>query len=164
MLRIGRFSRQGLACHPSPPLRPARSLPVRSQSFGRVECLAKNLSTLLDLCVSSLCRGHANLLCIVPILTDNPRRKSPLTPGKMRKEGTIALHLMKDNDDEGFAFFSSWASCRKNCLHFSICACHPCAGAMLILSVSFQFYRMIPEGHPANRASAMHTLSRISET
>jgi hypothetical protein len=27
----------------------------------------------------------------------------------------------------------------KNCLHFSICACHPCAGAMLIFSVSFQF-------------------------
>ena len=25
------------------------------------------------------------------------------------------------------------------CLHFSICACHPCAGAMLIFSVSFQF-------------------------
>ena len=23
-------------------------------------------------------------------------------------------------------------------LHFSICACHPCAGAMLIFSVSFQ--------------------------
>ena len=27
----------------------------------------------------------------------------------------------------------------KACLRFSICACHPCAGAMLILSVSFQF-------------------------
>ena len=27
----------------------------------------------------------------------------------------------------------------KHCLHFSICACHPCAGAMLIFSVSFQF-------------------------
>ena len=27
-----------------------------------------NLVTLLDLCVSSLRRGHANLLCIVPIL------------------------------------------------------------------------------------------------
>ena len=26
----------------------------------------------------------------------------------------------------------------KNRLHFSICACHPCAGAMLIFSVSFQ--------------------------
>ena len=25
-----------------------------------------------------------------------------------------------------------------NCLHLSICACHPCAGAMLIFSVSFQ--------------------------
>ncbi len=27
----------------------------------------------------------------------------------------------------------------KNLVHFSICACHPCAGAMLIFSVSFQF-------------------------
>jgi hypothetical protein len=32
--------------------------------------------TLLDLCVSSLRRGHANLLCIVPILTDDPRGES----------------------------------------------------------------------------------------
>ena len=32
--------------------------------------------TLLDLCVSSLRRGHSNLLCIVPILTDDPRRES----------------------------------------------------------------------------------------
>ena len=36
----------------------------------------KKLVTLLDLCVSSLRRGHANLLCIVPILTDDPRRES----------------------------------------------------------------------------------------
>ena len=33
-------------------------------------------STLLDLCVPSLRRGHANLLCIVPILTDVPRKDS----------------------------------------------------------------------------------------
>ena len=32
-------------------------------------------------------------------------------------------------------------------LHFSICARHPCAGAMLIFPVSFQFSRMIPEGN-----------------
>ena len=38
----------------------------------------KKLFTLLDLCVSSLRRGHANLLCIVPILTDDPRRKSTM--------------------------------------------------------------------------------------
>ena len=30
----------------------------------------KILEPFLDLCVSSLRRGHANLLCIVPILTD----------------------------------------------------------------------------------------------
>ena len=39
-------------------------------------------SLLLELCVSSLRRGHANLLCIVPILTDDPRRESnrPIRP------------------------------------------------------------------------------------
>ena len=36
----------------------------------------KKFGTLLDLCVSSLRRGYANLLCIVPILTDDPRRES----------------------------------------------------------------------------------------
>ena len=40
----------------------------------------------------------------------------------------------------------------KNCVHFSICACHPCAGAMLIFSVSFQFYRMILERNPLEDA------------
>ena len=34
------------------------------------------LLTLLDLCVLSLRRGHANIVCIVPILTDDPRRES----------------------------------------------------------------------------------------
>ena len=38
--------------------------------------LDNKLGTLLDLCVSSLRRGHANLLCIVPILSDDPRRES----------------------------------------------------------------------------------------
>ena len=36
----------------------------------------KKSVTLLDLCVSSLRRGRANLLCIVPILTDDLRRES----------------------------------------------------------------------------------------
>ena len=36
----------------------------------------KKWSYFLDLCVSSLRRGHANLLCIVPILTDDSRRRS----------------------------------------------------------------------------------------
>ena len=42
----------------------------------------KKLFTLLDLCVSSLRRGHANLLCIGPILTDGSRRTS-------RSEATV---------------------------------------------------------------------------
>ena len=35
-----------------------------------------NSLPLLDVCVSSLRRGHANLLCIVQMLTDDPRRES----------------------------------------------------------------------------------------
>ena len=53
---------------------------------------------------------------------------------------------------------------KKKCLHFSICACHPCAGAMLIFSVSFQFYRMIPGGNPNSNATQhtpTHPLSHI---
>ncbi len=35
-----------------------------------MEWMEKKLGPFLDLCVSSLRRGHANLLCIVPILSD----------------------------------------------------------------------------------------------
>ena len=61
----------------------------RDKGFGQILCdselwenphtnskWAKKFDTLLDLCVSSLRRGHANLLCIVPILSDDPRRES----------------------------------------------------------------------------------------
>ena len=37
------------------------------------------LFTLVDLCASSLRRGHASLLCVVPVLTDAPRRESKNT-------------------------------------------------------------------------------------
>ena len=54
---------------------------------------------------------------------------------------------------------------KKNLLHFSICACHPCAGAMLIFSVSFQFYRMIPVGNPAEEVFfATSIASQISSS
>ena len=36
----------------------------------------RKLLTLLDLCASSLRNGHANIICFVPILTDDPRRES----------------------------------------------------------------------------------------
>ena len=34
------------------------------------------LFTLLDVCVSSLLRGHAKIICIIPSSTDDPRRES----------------------------------------------------------------------------------------
>ena len=44
---------------------------------------------------------------------------------------------------------------KKNLDHFSIYACHPCAGAMLIFSVSFQFYRMSPKGRTLQSRSSL---------
>ena len=45
--------------------------------------------------LSSLRRGHANLLCIVPILTDDPRRESILIPAGKRSshEALICVAL-----------------------------------------------------------------------
>ena len=51
----------------------------------------KELFTLLDLCVSSLRRGHANLLCIVPILTDDPRRESEHVLANKRGANSITI-------------------------------------------------------------------------
>ncbi len=56
--------------------RVADSLPRHKRQRLTQPSGCQELFTLLDLCVSSLRRGHANLLCIVPILTDDPRRVS----------------------------------------------------------------------------------------
>ena len=55
-------------------LLPALQCSIEHARFIMVGC--KKLVTLLDLSVSSLRRGHGNLLCIVPSLTDDPRRES----------------------------------------------------------------------------------------
>ena len=44
---------------------------VKSEKDRRAK-FQKKIGPFLDLCVSSLRSGHANLLCIVPILTDVP--------------------------------------------------------------------------------------------
>ena len=62
-------------CCPQIPLR----FPLGSHYVYRKSTNIHEQSTLkktLYFCVSSLRRGHANLLCIVPILTDDPRRES----------------------------------------------------------------------------------------
>ena len=68
----------------SPALRPSHCRPSKraqaTDTFrhgpGPAVGTTKNLVTLLDLWVSSLRRGHANLLCIVPILSDDLRGES----------------------------------------------------------------------------------------
>ena len=60
-----------------PPLtREALKQKVHSSTLASRGSVEQKIITLLDLCVSSLRRGHANLLCIVPILTDDPQRES----------------------------------------------------------------------------------------
>ena len=67
--------------------RPNKVLSLRRRSGWRREVARSRLLeprwlriiilfTLLDVRVSSLHRGHANIICIVPILADDPRRKS----------------------------------------------------------------------------------------
>ena len=116
-----------------------RCLPSPATHPDMQSLMSKKLVTFLDLCVcvcvSSLRRGHANLLCIVPILSNDPRRES--TGQGVKK--VLTLHPSIQTCSHSRA---------KNLLLFSICACHPCAGAMLIFSVSFQFYRMISKGNP----------------
>ena len=51
----------------------------------------KKCVTLPDLCVSSLRRGHANLLCIVPILTDDLRGGSKSKSLTKRKSSKLLL-------------------------------------------------------------------------
>ena len=76
----------------------------------------KKLCTLLDLCVSSLRRGHANLLCIVPILTDDPRRESENTEPKSR--WTTGTQLRKTPSPPKLRRFPScaWGAARRVCL------------------------------------------------
>ena len=59
----------------------------------------------------------------------------------------VALLSAKQSEEKSSKMIVDLTS---SAVHFSICACHPCAGAMLIFSVSFQFYRMIPEGNPSS--------------
>ena len=72
-LRTRRSQVQAPVAPPRPVISARNRAAKRAQEGFRG---TKNLVTLLDLCVSSLRRGHANLLCIVPILSDDLRGES----------------------------------------------------------------------------------------
>jgi len=85
----------------------------------------KELFTLLDLCASSLRRGHANLLCIVPILTDDPRRESEHVLAN--KRGANSIPILRDqlissvfvSTDHAFrAIYNKWLNLKINCVNW----------------------------------------------
>ena len=64
--------------------------------------------------------------------------------GKKKKRRTYSCFECENRDDkEGFKAKRSNKYCAPKCIPLWK-ACHPCAGAMLIFSVSFQFFRMSP--------------------
>ena len=65
-------------------------------------------------------------------------------------EGAQILQCSPAPDRAG----SRLLGCKTKSDTFSIFACHPCAGAMLIFSVSFQFLRMTPKSSEAKAAGA----------
>ncbi|GKE72318.1 hypothetical protein Tco_1534359 [Tanacetum coccineum] len=84
-----------------------------------------SLLQFLDLCVSSLRKGHA------------------FPWDQSSGDSDQFLDLCVSSLRKGHAF--PWDQSSGDSDHFSICACHLCAGAMLIFSVSFQFYQMSPK-------------------
>ena len=60
----------------------------------------------------------------------------------------------------GYKYQLSSTVKRQKVRYFSIYACHPCAGAMLIFSVSFQFLRMTTEVVPISSANRSPTSTR----
>ena len=64
---------------------PISPLP-RHEKWGRE---ARGMFTLLDVCLSSLRRGHANLLRVAPMVPDDPRRES-----EKQARGTFLYFLL----------------------------------------------------------------------
>ena len=69
------------------------------------------LFTLLGLCVSSLRRGHANLLCIVPIFTDVLPKEAPsaLVTGGRPGVGRCGVHSRGMVADSALAASVWWS-------------------------------------------------------
>ncbi len=106
--------------------------------------------TLLDLCVSSLRRGHANLLCIVPILTDDPRRESSESlwarckPSRGQQWEEKRREVVHAHRTEVIASRSELLSqhCRRHPLLRALLPA--CAGAQVIMRQDFSAYAEEP--------------------
>ena len=94
------------------------------------------LFTLLDVRVSSLRRGHANLLCIVPILTDDARRESR----RIDAYGTEVTNQRRYQRYRTWLYLADFIS---RCAHAGT---RTCAGAQLFLPPWILKHRHLPSG------------------
>ena len=122
-------------CHPTRKTTPrhlsAPKLIIRLQQF-------KKLCTLLDLCVSSLRRGHANLLCIVPILTDDPRRESKMKMTLKLAHSFCSAHSQLVELERILLQFE------QECWRLWWCCC--CVGKFRLSTSSSDLSRGMPQG------------------
>ena len=92
--------------------------PIRNEPNWKLAmCTCTSLSLRNRLCVSSLLRGHANLLCIVPILTDDPRRESEMKTHFLRRVvvwGAWQVNVCKAQSRGGNASFPGAQSRRSS--------------------------------------------------
>ena len=84
-----------------------------------------------------------NFFFISPLLHEysffDPRWGPGSLEGANTAKAAAQRDVGKDRKDLGGKNFLKKKKSKKKSDTFSICACHPCAGAMLIFSVSFQF-------------------------
>ena len=83
--------------------------------------LFKTQSILLEVCLSSFIRGHPNLPCTVPSLTDDPRRQSWLSV--IEEIDCPSAAVFRTEIPHVYLFDSI-----ESCLHSQRCACRPSAG------------------------------------
>ena len=85
----------------------------------------KKLCTLLDLCVSSLRRGHANLLCIVPILSDDPREESTWTSSLSALANQMHMRSNAVQRDDGLRCDAMhWSAVRRDAVECKAVRCN----------------------------------------
>ena len=101
------FNTRGMeTCRGSIP--PSKRFEFFSDKIVCLGCVSNRLFALLDLCVSSLRRGHANILCVVQILTDDRRRESTRTAFRdyASKRKVTRVHLVWQRKSRFLIFFS----------------------------------------------------------
>ena len=98
----------------------------------------------LQFCCLSLCGFHA--LKITSVRWNYLTSARRISARLLMLSGKVRMCKRQSGDGDGDGGWGwGWVETnergeqQKNHLLFSICACHPCAGAMLIFSVSFQF-------------------------